>query len=167
MPPLFLGVDMFDYQVLNLTSAFYTAYPNPPYTEILTKDARPYNCLLIQSHYDYFVCIPYRSQISHPYAFMFHRSKRSRRTKSGLDYTKIVIIKNSDYISSNGAIIDADEYVETRTYINTIKNDALAFVEDYVSYCNGTSSINEKEFQRRYNYSSLQYFHKELGIAEN
>ena len=26
-----------DYQILKLTNAFYSAYPNPPYTEILKK----------------------------------------------------------------------------------------------------------------------------------
>ena len=48
-----------DYQILKLTNAFYSAYPNPPYTEILKKNQRVYNCLLFQSHYDYFICIPY------------------------------------------------------------------------------------------------------------
>ena len=59
-----------DYQILKLTNAFYRAYPNPPYTEILKKDQRAYNCLLFQSHYDYFICIPYRSEITHKYAFI-------------------------------------------------------------------------------------------------
>ena len=54
-----------DYQILKLTDAFYKAYPNPPYTEILKKNQRAYNCLLFQSHYDYFICIPYRSEITH------------------------------------------------------------------------------------------------------
>ena len=35
-----------DYQILKLTDAFYKAYPNPPYREILKKKQRAYNCLL-------------------------------------------------------------------------------------------------------------------------
>ena len=54
--------DSFDYQILNLTKDFYLSYPSPPYTELISKEQRPYNCLLIQSHYDYFICIPYRSK---------------------------------------------------------------------------------------------------------
>lgn len=50
--------DSFDYQVLNLTQRFYNDYPDPPFTEILRKNSRPYNCLLIQSHYGYFIYIP-------------------------------------------------------------------------------------------------------------
>lgn len=48
--------DSFDFQVLNLTKKFYADYPNPPYKEIIRKNNRPYNCLLLQSHYDYFIC---------------------------------------------------------------------------------------------------------------
>lgn len=84
-----------DYQILKLTDVFYREYPNPPYNEILKKNNRAYNCLLFQSHYDYFICIPYRSEISHKYAFHFTNTTRSREHKSGLDYTKIVIISES------------------------------------------------------------------------
>ena len=71
--------DPFDYQVLNLTQQFYNDYPDPPFAEILRKRNRPYNCLLIQSHHGYFICIPYRSNINHKYAFRFKNSIRSQR----------------------------------------------------------------------------------------
>ena len=58
-----------DYQILKLTNAFYNAFPNPPYIEILKKNNRAYNCLLFQSHYGYFICIQYRSEIRHKYGF--------------------------------------------------------------------------------------------------
>ncbi len=120
----------FDFQILHLTDQFYDAYPNPPFSEILQKQQRAYHCLLFQSHYDYFICIPFRSEISHPYAYHFKHSKRSKYHKSGLDYTKIVIISNTEYLDTQDAIIDKDE------------------------------------FKRRYSFSSLKYFHKELHINE-
>lgn len=101
-----------DYQILKLTEVFYKNYPNPPYKEILQKNQRAYDCLLLQSHYDYFICIPYRSHISHPYAYHFKESIRSKKSHSGLDYSKIV----------------------------------------------------EKEFERRYHFSPLKYFHRELTV---
>ena len=55
-----------DYQILKLTEHFYNAYPNPPYREVLKKNQRAYNCLLFQTHYDFFICIPYRTEIHHP-----------------------------------------------------------------------------------------------------
>ena len=122
----------FDYQVLHLSKKFYTDYPNPPYRELVIKEARPYNCLLIQSSYDYFICIPYRSHINHKYAYRFKHSERSRKNKSGLDY---------------------------------IKNDAQEYINNYIEYNLGNSEkYNEKAFNRIYGYSTLQYFHNELGI---
>ena len=155
----------FDYQVLNLTQKFYTDYPDPPYKEIVRKNSRPYNCLLIQSHYGYFICIPYRIHIRHKYSFMFKNSLRSKRAKSGLDYSKIVIVADSNYIGQTDAIVDKDEYNETRNNIEYIKNDAQEYVDDYVNYLSGNSTkYDKKEFERIYQYSTLQYFHKELGI---
>ena len=153
-----------DYQILKLTDDFYQAYPNPPYKEILKKSQRAYNCLLFQTHYDYFICIPYRTEISHPYAFHFTTTARSKAHKSGLDYSKIVIIAKTNYIDSTEAIIDKDEFNETMINLEQIKKEALDFVEDYVAHMNGNKKLHKREFERRYGFSSLKYFHKELGI---
>ena len=110
-----------DCHILRLTDEFYHAYPNPPYKEILKKKHRAYNCLLFQSHYDYFICIPYRTEIRHPYAFHFTTTVRSKVHKSGLDYSKIVIIAKTDYIDSTDAIIDKDEFNETMVNLERIK----------------------------------------------
>lgn len=76
-----------DFQILKLTEDFYNAYPNPPYLEILKKEQRAYNCILFQTHYNYYICVPYRTEISHTYAYHFKNSVRSRKHRSGLDYT--------------------------------------------------------------------------------
>ena len=115
--------EAYDHQILKMTDTFYKAYPNPPFQEILQKTNRAYDCLLLQAHYDYFICIPYRSHISHPYAYHFRESARSRKSHSGLDYSKTVIIQNPEYITSENAIIDHDEYVETITNIEQIRKE--------------------------------------------
>lgn len=162
---MFLSNDSFDYQILNLTDQFYSDYPAKPYDELIRKNSRPYNCLLLQSHYGYFICIPYRSHINHPYAYKFKNSIRSKSTKSGLDYSKIVIISHNEYISDTNAVIDRDEYKETRDKIEYIKNDAQKYIDDYVDYLSGKlTKYDSREFERKYQYSTLKYFHKELGI---
>lgn len=108
--------------------------------------------------------MPYRSEVSHKYAFHFKDSQRAKLHKSGLDYTKIIIISNKEYISDETALIDNDEYVETIHNIEQIKSGALKFVEDYVEHVKGHRLLNTREFNRRYGYSTLQYFHKELGV---
>jgi len=46
-----------------------------------------------------------------------------------------------------------------------IKKDAQEYIDDYVNQVSGNlQKYDEKEFQRIYYYSTLQYFHKELGI---
>ena len=159
--------DSFDYQVLNLTQQFYDDYPDPPFTEILRKNSRPYNCLLIQSHYGYFICIPYRSHINHKQAFRFKKSVRSQRARSGLDYSKIVIVVDAIYIGSHNAVIDKDEYNETRDNIEYIKADAQRYIDEYVDYVLGKQlRYDSREVARIYQYSTLKYFHKELGIKD-
>lgn len=86
-----------DNQILRLSEKFYRDYPNPPYYEILKKKKRGYNCLLFQTHYEYFICIPYRTEIQHRYAYRFKNTCRSQKHKSGLDYSKMVIIKDLEF----------------------------------------------------------------------
>lgn len=153
-----------DFQVLRLTDDFYNAYPNPPYREILKKRQRAYNCILFQTHYDYYICVPYRSEIPHAFAYLFKKSVRSLKHRSGLDYTKIVIISKSEYVDNIDALVDKDEYNETVVNIKRIKREALEFVEEYVEHVKGIKKLSPQEFKRRYSFSPLQYFHDELGI---
>ena len=153
-----------DFQILRLTDDFYKAYPNPPYREILQKRQRAYNCVLFQTHYDYYICVPYRSEISHKYAYLFKKSARSMKHRSGLDYTKIVIINKGEYIGSIDALVDQDEFNETMINLRRIKREALKYVEDYVAHMKGLKVLSSQEFNRRYNFSTLKYFHMELGI---
>ncbi len=83
---------------------------------------------------DYYICIPFRSHIRHKNAFLFHGTERSKRTQSGLDYTKIVLIdkmKYHDYMDAKNVVVDQDEY---------------------------------REVQRKYQYSTLPYFHDIMRI---
>ena len=130
----------------------------------MRKNDRPYNCLLIETHYDYYICVPFRTEIHYEYAYRFHTSKRSRQHCSGLDYTKSVIINNSKYISSQNALVDQDEFKETMRNLSLITKKAVQFVEDYVACQHNVLSMHPAEYRRRYAYTTLQYFHKELGI---
>ena len=155
-----------DYQILKLTDDFYNTYHNPPYTEIMKKRQRAYTCILFQTHYGYFICVPYRTEISHKYAYHFKKSKRSQAHKSGLDYTKIVIISDTKYIDSKDALIDKDEYNETMIYLERIKREALEYVEEYIAHIKGKNVLHPREFNRRYEFSTLKYFHAEMGVEE-
>ena len=44
------------------------------------------------------------------------------------------------------------------------KKEALEFVEEYVEHVKGIKLLHIREFDRRYRFSPLKHFHKELGI---
>lgn len=155
----------FDYQVLHLSPKFYRDYPSDKYKEILDKDNRSYNCLLIDTKTDYYICIPYRSEIKHKNAYKFSGTLRSRSHKSGLDYSKIIIVQNEEYLSNSIALVDNDEYNETVMHIDQIVNESNEYVDKYIAHCNGTNILHNREFSRNYQFSTLKYFHKELGIT--
>ncbi len=157
----------YDYQIITLTQDFYKDYPQHKYREIARKNNRPYNCLLIESMYGYFICIPYRTHISHKNAFRFKHSIRSILNKSGLDYSKVLLISKGTYIGTSTAVVDQDEYKETRDNIDYIVNDIVKYIDEYVGYlCNKPNKITANKFYKNYKYSTLQYFHNELGIAK-
>ena len=85
--------------ICKLNEDFINDYPKAKYPELMNKLGCPYSCLLVDTKKNYFICIPFRSHISHKNSFMFHGTKRSRENKSGLDYTKIVLISKDNYIS--------------------------------------------------------------------
>lgn len=154
----------FDYQILQLSNEFYSYYTHDKYPELLLKDKRSYTCLLIDLHYDYYICVPYRSEIHHNNCFKFKKTERSKNHSSGLDYSKIVIITDDNYLNNDNSVIDSDEYQKTVDNIDKIVNQVDIYVSDYVSHCNNTKVLHKREFDKRYKYSTLRYFHEELGI---
>lgn len=155
-----------DYQIVQLTDCFYQDYPNEQYKELMMKKQRAYNCLLFQTHYNYLICIPYRTEINHGNAFLFKWSERSKRHKSGLDYSKIIIVSELKYVSDRQAIIDKDEFLETIKNMEQIKEEVLSYIEEYVAHIKGEKLLHPAEYKRRYQYSTLQYFHDELKAGE-
>lgn len=42
----------------------------------------------------------------------------------------------------------------------------IKFVNDYVEHIKGIKKLHEREFGRRYHFSSLKYFKRELGLSQ-
>lgn len=49
--------------------------------------------------------------------------------------------------------------------ITLIANKVFQYVKEYIDYNKGIHTISQQEYIRRYQYSPLQYFHKELNIS--
>jgi hypothetical protein len=155
----------YEADVYLLSSKFISDYPADLYPELMHKKGRPYVCLLIDTHSGYFICVPFRSSICHKNAFMFVGSKRSQNTKSGLDYSKAVLVSNTEYLdSSTKAIVDPDEYTEMMRNLPKITKEAINYVDTYINHINGSAIIHAREFARNYQFSTLPYFHDIMGI---
>ena len=113
----------FEVAIYQLSTEFIRDYPSHRYPELMYKKGRPYSCLLIDLHLDYFICVPYRSSIHHKNAFLFSGTERSRRTKSGLDYSKMVLVEKTEYLDSANVVVDQDEYNETIRNIKKIAGE--------------------------------------------
>ena len=130
------------------------------------KNSRPYTCLVIETQEDYLICIPFRSSIRHKEAFFFTNTNRSKRTRSGLDYKKTIIIKDFSYIDTNSSVVvDNDEFVAMMTNITKIVNDVHVYISKYVNHKKGIAPLHKREFERRYQYSTLPYFDDILGLS--
>lgn len=151
------------FQILKLSRQFFDAYPHDQYPELMEKENRPYNCLLVEMN-TYFICVPFRTEMNHNNGYHFSGSQRSVHHKSGLDYSKAVIVTNDEYISNAPGIVDKDEYNECVQNMEKITNAVTAYVLDYIEHRKGEKLLHEREFHRRYQYSTLKYFEKELGI---
>ena len=52
----------FEVAIYQLSTEFIRDYPSHRYPELMYKKGRPYSCLLIDLHLDYFICVPYRKR---------------------------------------------------------------------------------------------------------
>lgn len=147
-----------------LSSRFLADYPAELFPELMTKQGRPYTCLLIDMQDAYRVCIPFRSSISHNSAYLFKSTQRSKRSRSGLDYTKLVLIQEPAYVDDAQPVVDQDEYMEVMRNIERIVREVYQYIDDYCRHINGTRALAERAYDRRYKYATLPYFHDILGL---
>jgi len=145
-----------------LSKAFYTQFGQ--FEEILTKEDRPYYVLLLELD-GLTYAIPLRSHITHPYCFIANNSSGQN---SGLDYSKAVVIIDSDkYVDPAPVTIRQHEY-------NIYKQREYLIRKQFSSYV----ALYKKEVRRRMRnlalpvsalcrFSSLKYFHRELGLDNN
>lgn len=148
-----------EYKLNYLSPLFYQKYSRDKYPEIENKENRPYMVLLVKVDCNTFA-IPFRTNIKHNNCYKFQNSTRKTDSITGLDYSKAVIVNDSSYIGEAARVNDA-EYTELdANYYNIIKR-FTTYVRGYVKYASKT--LNEYQ-KLNYRYTTLQYFHKELGI---
>jgi len=147
------------YELHYLSAEFYNKYNASDYPEIEHKTHRPYIVLLIKVDSNTFA-LPLRTNIKHSSCYKFQYSSRPTDSITGIDFTKAVIVNDASYIGE-AAEIDNKEYVELNDRIAFIISKFRTYIKGYHTYVAGKAN----EYQaKRYKYTTLKYFHKELGI---
>ena len=158
-----------------LTKKFYEKYSNCK--EILKKENRPYTICIIEINKLTFA-IPIRHNINHKYSIKTFNNQ-------GLDFTKAVIIIDKAFIlKSVWANNFIQKFAKKNIYINIeteldkiimenkelstkkslIKPKLKKFIKTYKKAIKNPDDLKNKILCE---FSSLQYFHKELSILFN
>lgn len=99
--------------------------------------------------------IPLRSNIRHRECF-----KTTEDENKGLDYSKAVLLTKDSYIASEPFMIPPEEYIKVKDREHHITQMFTKYVEKYIS---GVMK-GDQNVLRRYQFSTLQNYHAELGI---
>ena len=147
------------YKLNYLSKEFYIKYNSIDYPEIENKESRPYMVMLIKIDNNTFA-VPFRTNVKHSNCYKFKTSTRPTDTVTGLDYTKAVIVNDDTYIGPTARINDK-EYVELDRNFHLIAKAFTAYVKGYIKY----ASCKKVTYNaQKYKYTTLRYFHAELGL---
>lgn len=139
-----------------LSNEFYNDYPSVKYPEMEQKTNRPYIQVYLEIDGVQYA-IPLRSDINHPHVFW-----TDKENHCGIDFSKAVVISEERYIdSTKNPHLRQNEFDALRGKDYKIKTKMQKYIEKYKKARQDISKpINKKLVQ----YSTLQYFEKEIGI---
>lgn len=146
------------YKLNYLSEQFYSDYPASLYSEIEEKFNRPYMVMLVKIGNNMFA-IPFRTNVKHPNCYKFRSSSRHTDSTTGLDYSKAVIVNDEKYIGLPARINDK-EYIELNDKCEFIIKSFKTYLKGYLRFASGKADYAFHNYQ----YTTLKYFHKELGI---
>ncbi|WP_409482449.1 hypothetical protein P5008_04820 [Helcococcus ovis] len=133
----------YTYNIYELSTEFYKHYNSDFFPEILRKKERPYSVFLLKYSNEIMIAIPFRTNIKHSNGYIF--STNSHGENSGLDYSKLAIIKNKNYIGSL-AIVDSNEFKELTKKSNIIIKQVITYVTNYCNHVKGLKFISKESF---------------------
>lgn len=108
--------------------------------------------------------IPFRTSMSRNHKYNFttelYIDSKSNKKRKGLDYQKAVPVKKIDINYIEEYTLPLNEYIKISKSENKIIKDFTKMLEKYKL----AIKTNDKNILKDFKYSSLQYFHIELGI---
>jgi protein AbiQ len=143
-----------------LSQKFHNDYPLDKYPEFERKPGRPYLVVIIRTKCCGTFAVPLRHHITHNFSFLTDKIRRC-----GLDYSKAVPLENNDYIQDLGrqVLVEPAEY----QIISARYKDIVADFELYLQSYKRAVMNKQPGYLPIRKYSTLQYFHKELGLPQD
>ena len=128
-----------------LTEKFYKDYPHDKYPQMEIKEDRPYAHVTVELYNQL------RSHVDHPHAFF-----TNKRERCGVDYSKAVVVLNTDYIdTARKAFLRPDEYKKLRGKDYIIKQQFINYIELYKRAKVDLTVSHRDDILK---FSTLQYF---------
>ncbi len=126
--------------------------------EVLEKRNRGYGVLPVKIK-DVTFAIPFRSNMRHKHGFktIFHNGKWN-----GLDYSKAIIIEDSDLQNGSFKLRSQDEYKKVIKNKDKIKAQFEKYVTDYINFVSQNIVITPS----RFGHTTLKNYHDELGLTQ-
>lgn len=150
---------MKEFALNKLSTKFYIDHPENLFPEFEHKKERPYVVLLVKIGDNKFA-LPFRTHIRHNNCYKFSNTGRETDSATGIDFTKVVIVNNENYIGKE-TYIDDKEYIELSRKCYFIINKFKKYLDGYIDYIkNGGNEFTAKKYQ----FSTLKYYHEELGL---
>ena len=147
------------YEIRHLSAEFCNNHSVSEFPEMELKDNRPYLVCLLQIESNTFA-IPFRTNMKHNYGYKFRNTDRETHSSTGLDFTKAIVITSPADLG-NRANISNKEFLELSEKHFFIRNKFTVYVKNYYKFIQGRLP---EILCGAYRYSTLKYFHKELGI---
>ena len=138
-------------RLIRLSDAFYDRYECCD--EILKKRSRPYACLLVKIDNVTFA-IPFRHHIAHDHSFITYDD-------CGLDYTKAVVLSDPSFVSDSVPQIEQREFNALKGKGRLIANGMRKYLALYKKALRYPDNYHYTKIRQ---FSSLQYFHEDLGL---
>ena len=122
--------------------------------QVLTKD-RGYGVIYLPVG-EMIFALPLRSKLNHPNGF---KTVFVGKSWNGIDYSKALIVKKEDLEREAFKTRRNDEHLKIKKNKEKIKKEFFLYLEEYI-----TSVKAGGPMHRKFKFTTLKYFHEELGI---
>lgn len=100
--------------------------------------------------------LPLRSNLNHPNGF---KTIFDGKFWNGVDYSKALVVLHDDLEEGIFETRVQGEFDKIKANEEKIKSEFLEYLAEYVEAVQGGHSLH-----RKFNFTTLQYFHTELGL---